>query len=146
MQSFSIKNDLSILSNYSSTSKVSKNESNNETVSQNESGAKDQNSKIVFGIEKYSPHCQDFAKIDKILSLSYDSSKCLLFLVGNLFSLFTLNFLLLLFPSLKLFFFFKKVPINNASYVAIFKNKNIYVVTLNKTFNNQITFSFMNFT
>ena len=58
MQSFSIKNDLSILSNYSSTSKVSKNESNNETVSQNESGAKDQNSKIVFGIEKYSPHCK----------------------------------------------------------------------------------------
>lgn len=146
MQSFSIKNDLSILSNYSSTSKVSKNESNNETVSQNESGAKDQNSKIVFGIEKYSPHCKEFAKIDQILSLSYDSSKCLLFLVGNPFSLFTLNFLLLLFPSLKLFFFFKKVPINNASYVAIFKNKNIYVVTLNRTFNNQITFSFMNFT
>ena len=58
MQSFSIKNDLSIISNYESDSKTKNTEPSNEPLDSNKKLQPTGFSKIVFDIEKYSSKFQ----------------------------------------------------------------------------------------
>ena len=147
MQSFSIKNDLSIISNYESDSKTKNTEPSNEPLDSNKKLQPTGFSKIVFDIEKYSSKCQENEKIEKIISLAYDPIKIAAFLFVNIISMFSLTFLLVLYPKLKLNFFYTQVSLGQAKLIAIFsKTNNIYIVPLQKNYNNQYIFSFMNFT
>lgn len=146
MQSFSIKNDLSINSNNDLDPKTKNTEPSNEPHDRNKMLQPTGFSKIVFDIEKYSSKCQENEKIEKIISLAYDPIKIAAFLFVNIISMFSLTFLLALYPKLKLNFFYKQVPLGQAKLIGIFsKTNNIYFVPLQRNYNNQYTFSFMNF-
>lgn len=82
--------------------------------------------KTEFIIAQYDEMCEDFSKIDKLVSINYSKIKIAFYVLLNIITLFTINLFVIWFPTLKFYFLFSKAKLRDAKYVGIYGNDHIF--------------------
>ena len=76
----------------------------------------------IFRVEEYDETCEEFSKIEKLVSLDYSTFKIVLFVFLNLLTVGLINLFLLWYPTSKLIFLYSNVPLSKAKFVGIYGN------------------------
>ncbi len=79
----------------------------------------------VFNVKEYDESCEEYSKIEKILILNYSIPKLILFVFLNIITAFLINFLIIWYPKLKLFFYYSIVEVSKGRFVGIYALGNI---------------------
>ncbi len=72
--------------------------------------------------------CEDFSKIDKIVSINYSTIKISFFVLLNILTAFIINLVIVWYPKLKLIFLYSESPLSKAKYVGIFGAGKIFFI------------------
>ena len=78
------------------------------------------NIKKSFIVEDYDEVCEEFSKIQEIISIRYSKPKIILFCFLNLFTAFLISLVIVWFPKLKILFLYNQCSIYEAKFVGIF--------------------------
>ena len=89
--------------------------------------------KYELNVAYNDPMCEDHAKIEKIIPITYSCPKISLFIFLNFCTAFIISLCVIWFPKLRLYFFYKTVNIKSARFVAVTgTDGDLYYINLKK--------------
>ena len=108
-----------------SEKKIELKEKNNESIL-NSNNIKLSNYEIL--IESFDEQCEIFSRIKKVVPLKKSKEKKILFIILSIFTLSLSYFVLLWFPQLYIYLYYKRCDLFEAEYLGIFDNDDSFYV------------------